>query len=90
MDIGTAKPSSPELSEIPHHLIDIRDPGDSFTAGDFRWSSTLSNLEREGNARSSSEARVSISKPCFTDCGKALRDSGSSVPSPAGQAAPVA
>lgn len=34
-DVGTAKPSRPERAEIPHHLIDIRDPMDSYTAADF-------------------------------------------------------
>jgi tRNA dimethylallyltransferase len=35
MDIGTAKPS-PELRRLlPHHLIDIRDPGEQFNVGDF-------------------------------------------------------
>jgi tRNA dimethylallyltransferase len=27
MDIGTAKPSQEELSNVPHHMIDIADPG---------------------------------------------------------------
>ncbi len=35
MDIGTAKPSRAEQAEIPHHLIDIRDPLDSYSAADF-------------------------------------------------------
>jgi tRNA dimethylallyltransferase len=35
MDIGTAKPSAEERARLPHHLIDIRDPGEQFTAGDF-------------------------------------------------------
>lgn len=35
MDIGTAKPSSRERSRFPHHLIDIRNPDEPFTAGDF-------------------------------------------------------
>jgi len=35
MDIGTAKPSARERSRLPHHLLDIRDPGEQFTAGDF-------------------------------------------------------
>ena len=35
MDIGTAKPSVEERALLPHHLIDIRDPGEQFTAGDF-------------------------------------------------------
>lgn len=35
MDIGTAKPSAALLSELPHSLVDIRDPREQFTAGDF-------------------------------------------------------
>jgi tRNA dimethylallyltransferase len=35
MDIGTAKPTREELAQAPHHLIDIRDPSEPFTAGDF-------------------------------------------------------
>jgi len=36
MDIGTAKPSREELAKIPHHLIDIRDPIEPYSAGEFR------------------------------------------------------
>lgn len=35
MDIGTAKPSPEELLQAPHHLIDILDPIDSYSAADF-------------------------------------------------------
>ena len=35
MDIGTAKPSAAELTEVPHHLIDIRDPRESYNAAAF-------------------------------------------------------
>jgi tRNA dimethylallyltransferase len=35
MDIGTAKPSAEERERIPHHLIDIRNPGEQFNAGEF-------------------------------------------------------
>lgn len=35
MDIGTAKPTRSELSEIPHHLIDLKNPDENYTAGDF-------------------------------------------------------
>jgi len=35
LDIGTAKPSPEERARIPHHLIDICDPGEEFTAADF-------------------------------------------------------
>ncbi len=36
MDTGTAKPSLEERKGIPHHLIDIRNPDEVFTAGDFK------------------------------------------------------
>lgn len=36
MDIGTAKPSAEELKQNPHHLVDIIDPTDSYSAGNFR------------------------------------------------------
>ncbi len=35
-DIGTAKPSREERSRVPHHLIDILDPSEAFSAGEFR------------------------------------------------------
>lgn len=35
MDIGTAKPDAPTLSRTPHRLIDIRDPEQSYSAGEF-------------------------------------------------------
>jgi len=36
LNIGTAKPSSQELSEVGHHLIDIVNPDEDFNAGIFR------------------------------------------------------
>ncbi|MES2973567.1 MAG: tRNA (adenosine(37)-N6)-dimethylallyltransferase MiaA [Pseudomonadota bacterium] len=35
MDIGTAKPSAAELAAVPHHLIDIRDPLQAYSAAEF-------------------------------------------------------
>ncbi len=35
MDIGTAKPSAQELAQMPHHLIDIRDPLQAYSAAEF-------------------------------------------------------
>ena len=35
MDIGTAKPEAGTLQRTPHRLIDIHDPEDSYSAGDF-------------------------------------------------------
>ena len=36
MDIGTAKPSAEERAAAPHHLIDIIDPAESYSAAQFR------------------------------------------------------
>jgi tRNA dimethylallyltransferase len=35
MDIGTAKPDAAARARVAHHLIDIRDPADSYSAGEF-------------------------------------------------------
>ena len=35
MDIGTAKPSPAERDRVPHHLIDIRDPLQAYSAAEF-------------------------------------------------------
>lgn len=35
MDIGTAKPDSAARARVPHHLLDIRDPAQSYSAGEF-------------------------------------------------------
>ena len=35
LDIGSAKPSQDILKKFPHHLIDICDPGDKYSAGKF-------------------------------------------------------
>lgn len=36
MDIGTAKPSPALRAELPHHLIDLLDPAEAYSAGRFR------------------------------------------------------
>jgi len=36
MDIGTAKPSAEELASVPHHLIDIIEPTESYSVAQFR------------------------------------------------------
>ncbi|HSG58211.1 MAG TPA: tRNA (adenosine(37)-N6)-dimethylallyltransferase MiaA [Woeseiaceae bacterium] len=35
MDIGTAKPDAETLRRVPHRLVDIRDPEEGYSAGDF-------------------------------------------------------
>src|SRR5271169_3266966 len=34
-EIGTAKPSREDRARIPHHLIDVVEPGEPFTAGEY-------------------------------------------------------
>jgi tRNA dimethylallyltransferase len=36
MDIGTAKPSAAARRAVPHHLLDILDPTEAYSAGRFR------------------------------------------------------
>ncbi|AMO21925.1 tRNA (adenosine(37)-N6)-dimethylallyltransferase MiaA [Ramlibacter solisilvae] len=49
MDIGTAKPTAAERDALPHHLIDIRDPSQSYSAAEF--TADAARLVREINAR---------------------------------------
>ena len=35
MDLGTAKPTREERARLPHHLIDVADPDQPFTAGEY-------------------------------------------------------
>ena len=41
LDIGTAKPSTAERARAPHHMIDIREPTEIFTAGDYQREARL-------------------------------------------------
>ena len=41
LDIGTAKPSIAERERVPHHMIDIREPTEIFTAGDYQREARL-------------------------------------------------
>lgn len=36
MDIGSAKPTKAQLKEIPHHLVDVIDPKDSFSVVEYQ------------------------------------------------------
>jgi len=35
-DVGTAKPTGEERQGVPHHMLDLVDPGFAFTAGEYR------------------------------------------------------
>ncbi|MEY4763011.1 MAG: hypothetical protein RLZZ200_2867 [Pseudomonadota bacterium] len=50
MDIGTAKPTAAEQAAVPHHLIDVREPEDSYSAGEFRRDAlaAIDDIHRRG------------------------------------------
>ena len=50
MDIGSAKPDVATLKEVKHHLIDIRDPDDPYSAAEFRKDcvALVSRIQSEG------------------------------------------
>ena len=51
MNIGTAKPTAAELKLAPHHLLDIRDPAQSYSAADFRADALrlIAQIQHRGN-----------------------------------------
>jgi tRNA dimethylallyltransferase len=51
MDIGTAKPSPADQREVPHHLLDLADPGDDFSVSRFATEAraALAAIERRGH-----------------------------------------
>jgi tRNA dimethylallyltransferase len=50
LDIGTAKPAAEERRQVPHHLIDILDPEEAFSAGEFarRARAAIAEIEARG------------------------------------------
>jgi len=50
MNIGTAKPSAAEQSEIVHHLLDVCDPDDDYTVARFQRDcfTVLADIEERG------------------------------------------
>ncbi len=51
LDIGSAKPDRVTLKKAPHHLIDIRDPSDAYSAADFLTDATrvMAEITARGN-----------------------------------------
>lgn len=51
MDIGTAKPSADQQRRVPHHLLDLVNPDESFTLADYqqRAYSTIAAIHARGN-----------------------------------------
>ncbi len=54
MEIGTAKPSLEDRARVPHHLIDVAEPTEAFTAGDY------SRMGREALAGISGRGQLPI------------------------------
>ena len=50
MDIGTAKPTLDERQGVPHHLIDILDPAESYSTGRFQRDALalMADISRRG------------------------------------------
>ena len=50
LDIGTAKPAAEEQRRVPHHLIDILDPEERYSAGQFaeRAREAIDDIEGRG------------------------------------------
>ena len=51
MDIGTAKPSPELRREVPHHLLDLLDPAEAYSAGRFRRDALAAMEEVRGRGR---------------------------------------
>jgi len=51
MDIGTAKPGAAERTRVPHHLIDLVDPDQRYSAGQFRADAIRVVLDIMGRKR---------------------------------------
>ncbi|HSG39964.1 MAG TPA: tRNA (adenosine(37)-N6)-dimethylallyltransferase MiaA [Thermoanaerobaculia bacterium] len=51
LDIGTAKPTPEERERVPHHLVDILDPHESYSAGDFARRAEAAIAEIQGRGR---------------------------------------
>jgi tRNA dimethylallyltransferase len=51
MDIGTAKPGAAERAAVPHHLIDLIDPDQAYSAGQWRTAAIRSVGEILGRGK---------------------------------------
>jgi tRNA dimethylallyltransferase len=51
MDVGTAKATSAERAEIPHHLLDVADPGEDYSVARFQAAAAhaVAGIEARGH-----------------------------------------
>lgn len=50
LDVGTAKPTSEEQAEVPHHLLDIAEPNQKFSVAEFKklCEHAISDIQNRG------------------------------------------
>ena len=51
MELGTAKPTREERARVPHHLIDVAEPDETFTAGEYSRQARAALREIAGRGR---------------------------------------
>jgi tRNA dimethylallyltransferase len=51
MDVGTAKPSVADRTRVPHHLVDLLDPTERYSAGRFRADCVDAIMEIQGRGK---------------------------------------
>jgi tRNA dimethylallyltransferase len=51
MDVGTAKPTAEDRAGVPHHLIDVADPGEGFSVAAFQRLARGATEEIRGRGR---------------------------------------
>jgi tRNA dimethylallyltransferase len=51
MEVGTAKPTREERARVPHHLIDVAEPDEPFTAGEYSRRARAALREIAGRGR---------------------------------------
>jgi tRNA dimethylallyltransferase len=51
MDLGSAKPTAEERARLPHHLIDVADPDQPFTAGEYSRQARVALREVGGRGK---------------------------------------
>jgi tRNA dimethylallyltransferase len=51
MDIGTAKPTTAEREAVPHHLVDVADPGEEYSVARFQQAAgeAIAGIEARGH-----------------------------------------
>ena len=69
MDIGTAKPNAAELAQVPHHLINIRDPLQAYSAAEFAADAKRLIAEIAGQ-----RGNIGLSAQAYVDLAKRTRD----------------